>query len=496
MGASYLTIAPEMLLVAGAVLVLMVDVFAEPEKRVHAWIVTGIYLAVAVSIYGQWHRVDADGIGISWGGTIILTHASIGLRAVLLIVAILGTATAWRMLVDLNRRTAEGISLVLVASAGFMLMTASIDLVMIFVALEIGSISLYVLAGIVRDSSAADEAAIKYFLLGAFASAIFIYGAALSFAGTGSTNLIAMTGFLESVQIVKPAVILIGMSLLIVGMAFKVTAAPFHSWAPDVYQGAPSGVVGFMAASAKVGGFAALINVLFIGFVRYGDEWADGLSVLAAISVVLGTLLAIQQTDVRRMLAYSGVAHAGFIMIGMTAGVLGHAGVMFYLATYAVMLVASFAAVTAVSGSSTSGSSFDEYRGMGKRSPVIAGSLTVMMLGMSGMPLTAGFIGKFQVFSAAWDAGFAWLVIVGLVASVAAFYFYLRLVVLMYFQDEGEGVDRADGAEDAPENDTEDAAIHPDSSIRWVLLSSAAATVVFGLYPSPILDLVSNAFPG
>ncbi len=278
----------------------------------------------------------------------------------------------------------------------------------------------------------------------------------------------------------KPAVILIGMALLIVGMAFKVTAAPFHSWAPDVYQGAPSGVVGFMAAAAKVGGFAALMNILFIGFLREASAWQDGLAVIGAISVVVGTLLAIQQTDVRRMLAYSGVAHAGFILTGMTASIFGSAGVLFYLATYAVMLVAAFAAVTAVSGSSSAGSSFDAYRGLGRRSPIVAGTITVLMLGMSGMPLTTGFIGKFQVFSSAWDAGFEWLVIVGLIASVAAFFFYLRLVVVMYFH-----------ADDEPDEE----AVEPASTIRWVLVASAAATIVFGLFPGPILDLVSNALP-
>ena len=478
MSASYLSIGPEILLILGAVVVLMVDVFADPRPRIHVWIVSGTYLAVAVAIVAQWHRVSTDGPSQSWGGTMILHHPSVALRGILLVVAVLGILTAWPMMLDLGRRTAEGVSLVLVATAGFMLMTASVDLVMIFVALEIGSIALYVLAGIVRTSLAADEAAIKYFLLGAFASAIFIYGAALTFAGTGSTNLTATGAFLGNFVVIRPAVILIGMSLLIVGMAFKVTAAPFHSWAPDVYQGAPSGVVGFMAAAAKVGGFAALMNILFIGFGPYSETWADGLAVLAAISVVLGTLLAIQQSDVRRMLAYSGVGHAGFIIMGLTAGVLGSRGVLFYLATYSVMLVAAFAAVTAVSGASTSGSSFDAYRGLGRRSPVVAGAITVLMLGMSGMPLTSGFIGKFQVFSSAWDAGFAWLVIVGLVASVAAFYFYLRLIVIMYFEGEDE-------------TDEFEPSRVVDAGVRGVLVFSSIATILFGIFPSPILDLMS-----
>ena len=476
-GVSYLGIAPELILVIGAVAVLMVDVFARPSPRVHGWIAAGAYLATAVAIGAQWYRLDADGAGLSFGGSLFFHSLSASTASVLLVLAVLGTAVAWEMLVGLGRRLAEGLSLVMVSTAGFMLMGAAADLVMVFVALEVGSIALYVLAGIVRKSAAGDEAALKYFLLGAFASAIFIYGGALTYAGTGSTGLVEAQTFLGSVHVIRPAVILIGLALLVVGLAFKVTAAPFHSWAPDVYQGAPSGIVGFMAAAAKVGGFAAMINILFIGFDRYRDAWGDGLAALAAVSVVAGTLLAIAQSDVRRMLAYSGVAHAGFILTGMTAGTPGGDGVLYYLATYSVMLVGAFAAVTAVSGPAASGSSFDDYRGLGRRSPLVAAVLATLMIAMSGMPLTTGFIGKFQVFSSAWEGGYEWLVIVGLLSSVAAFFFYLRLVVLMYF--------RTEAAADGP-------AIAASIPIRGVLLVSAAATVVFGLFPDPLLGLLTR----
>ncbi len=477
---SYLSAAPEMMLVLGAVAVLMVDVFAKPPPRVHGWITAAAYLAAGASIVLQWQRLGAGGGGLSFGGALVLDPWAAAVRAVLLVVAVLGTLCAWEMLAGLGRRMAEGVSLVLVATAGFMLMGASVDLVMVFIALEIGSIALYVLAGIVRSSPAGDEAAMKYFLLGAFASAIFIYGGALAYAGTGATNLFDIERFLNDYLVARPAVILIGMALLVVGMGFKVTAAPFHSWAPDVYQGAPAGVVGFMAAAAKVGGFAALVHILFIGFARYQGAWSDGLAVIAALSVVLGTLLAIGQSDVRRMLAYSGVAHAGFLLTGMTAGAPAADGLLFYLATYSVMLVGAFAAVTAVSGPAGAGSSFDEYRGLGRRSPVAAAVLALTMIAMSGMPLTTGFIGKFQMFASAWDGGYEWLVIVGLAASVAAFFFYLRLVVLMYFRPgEENGRDP-------------DAPLPLPVTIRWVLLFSAAVTLVFGIYPGPLLGLLTR----
>lgn len=476
---SYLSIAPEMVLVLGAVAVLMVDVFAKPPSRVHGWLAALTYLGAAAVIAWQWARLGEGRGGLSFGGAVVLHHWAAAVRGVLLAAAVLGTLCAWEMLKGLRRRMAEGLSLMLTASAGFMLMGASVDLVMVFIALEIGSISLYVLAGIVRTSKEGDEAAVKYFLLGAFASAIFIYGGALAYAGTGATNLYGIGDFLASYHIARPAVILIGMALLVVGMGFKVTAAPFHSWAPDVYQGAPAGVVGFMAAAAKVGGFAALVNILFIGFVRYQGAWSGGLAVIAAASVVAGTLLAIVQSDVRRMLAYSGVAHAGFLLTGMTAGGAAMGGLIFYLGAYTVMLTAAFAAVTAVSGPASSGSSFDEYRGLGRRSPTAAAVLAFTMIAMSGMPLTTGFIGKFQMFTAAWGAGYGWLVITGLAASAAAFFFYLRLVVLMYFRSGGEAGEAGPQPLPLP------------AGIRWVLLSSAVFTLFFGVFPDPLLGLLA-----
>ena len=306
-GVSYLALAPEIVLSVGAVLVLLVGVFARHSVRLLGLMVGVIYLLTGLAIVFQWRQVDAEGARFSFEGTIFLDYSSVGVRAILLVVAVLGTATAWEMLVGLRGRFAEGVTLILIATAGFMLMGASADLVMIFVALEIGSIALYVLAGIVRSSLAGDEAALKYFLLGSFASAIFIYGGALVYTATGSTNLFVIAAGLSGVHVVRPALLLIGVGLLVVGLGFKVTAAPFHSWAPDVYQGAPSGVVGFMAAAAKVGGFAALINILTGGFERYASAWGNGLALMAAVSMVVGTLLAIGQSDVRRMLAYSGV---------------------------------------------------------------------------------------------------------------------------------------------------------------------------------------------
>ncbi len=481
----YLSVATEIVLVAGAVLVLMVDVFKAPSAKVHASI-AGATLVTAVGLtIWQWDRVVDVGPSSGFAGMVQLDRPAVIVKFILVGVAAMGLAAAWEMMVSLGPRLAEGLSLVFVATAGFMMMGSGANLIMIFLALEIGSIALYVLAGIARESSTADEAALKYFLLGAFASAIFVYGIALVFASTGRLDVYEIGAFLGANIVLKPAVLLIGISLIIVGLAFKVTAAPFHSWAPDVYQGAPAGIVGFMAAAAKVGGFAAMVRILNVAFARYEFAWSGGLGALAAFSVVLGTLFAIQQSDFRRLLAYSGVAHAGFILTGVAAGVDGLPGVWFYLATYVAMLIGSFT-IAALMGSPTgSGLSISAFAGFGKRSPVLAGSLAVFMFGMSGLPLTSGFVGKFSVFTQAWIAGFEWLVVVGLLASVAGFFFYLKLIVTMYFE--------APVLAEAPGTAT----LKPEPSfvVKVVLAFAVLVTLVLGAFPSLLLDFVADALP-
>ncbi len=311
------------------------------------------------------------------------------------------------------------------------------------------------------------------------ASAVFVYGAALAFAGTGQLNLLGMRSFLQSNVVLRPAVLLIGVALLIVGLAFKVSAAPFHAWAPDVYQGAPAGIVGYMAAAAKIGGFAALSRVVFSAFPGLIEEWAPILAAVAALSMVLGAVVAIVQNDVRRMLAYSGVAHAGFILTGVVAGGTASPAIWFYLAVYTVQLVGAFAVVAAVTGPSVARSSFDDFAGLARRQPFLAATFSVLLLGMAGLPLTSGFVAKFGVFRDAWQAGWEWLVVVALLASVAAFYFYLRVIVVMYMRD--------------PEGEEEPAA--PAASSRWVLGIATVVTLVFGLVPAPLLSLARDAVP-
>lgn len=477
----FLAIGPEVAVTAAAVLVLLAEVSFKPPSWVWGWIAgLGVAAALGLSVV-QWMDGRGADAALYFSDMIALDGFSAFGGAVVFTVAGLGLLSGWELISSMRRRGAEFVALVLIASAGMHLMAASADLVMLFIALEVASISFYVLAGFTRDRADADEAALKYFLLGAFASAVFLYGAALMFAATGTTSMYQAEAFLEGTLLLRPGVLLAGIALLLVGLGFKVSAAPFHAWSPDVYQGAPSGVIGFLAAGAKVGGFAALVRVLTVPLDAYIDDWAPAVAVLAAASVVVGTLLAIAQDDIKRMLAYSSVAHAGFILTAVVAGDAGVANMWFYLSTYALQVAAAFTVVAAVSGAGGGRSPLTAYVGLGRRSPGPAAVMSIMMLGMAGIPLTAGFVGKAAVFQAAIDADYLWLVITGLVAAVAGLFFYLRVIVLMYMEQS--------------EDDSPAAGVRVGWGTRITLGVASLATIAFGVAPWSLLDVVRDALP-
>ncbi len=481
---SWISILPEFVLALGAAAVLLIDVQYKPATRVLGGVAAFSLFVAAIFTWLQWVQVGdvnaSDVFGalddlVVFSGMIVMDGYAVFGRFVLLLMAALGIAAGWKLLESLNRRGAEAIALVLLATAGFSIMVASNNLVMMFLGLEVGSISLYILAGLTREKAMADEAAMKYFLLGSFASAIFVYGVALLYAGTGQFEILAIRQFFSDFVVTSPAVVMIGLGLIIVGLGFKVSAAPFHSWAPDVYQGAPAGVVGYMAAMAKIAGFLAIARILLTGVPQLDDSWLPVMAGLSALSMLVGSIVALVQSDIRRMLAYSGVAHAGFIMTGIVGG--ATTGMLFYVAVYALQLIGSFAVVAVVSGPGSSGSAIDEYRGLGRRSPALALAFTILLLGMAGLPLTSGFIAKFGVFSEAWANGFAWLVIVALLASVVAFGFYLRVIVAMYMDE------------------TEAEEVVVSTVARWALAIAVVGTVLMGIFPAPLIDFAANAFP-
>ncbi|MGF1665203.1 MAG: NADH-quinone oxidoreductase subunit N [Acidimicrobiia bacterium] len=476
---SWMAIAPELVLSLGAALILLIDVQWKPKTPRPLGIAFAVIILAALAFsVAQWIRLDTipRDERFPFAGMIVVDGFGVLARSILFVVTGLAVAIGWNLFERLGRRAAEALALVALAAAGFSIMAVSLHLMLMFLGLEIGSIALYILAGITREHSESDEAAIKYFLLGSVASAIFIYGVALTFAGTGELNVLEQARFMAENILFAPGVVLIGVALMVIGLAFKVSAAPFHSWAPDVYQGAPAGAVGFMAAAAKVGAFVALWRILGIGFPSLDDTWAPVIAAMAALSMLVGAVLAVVQDDVRRMLAYSGVAHAGFILTGILSGPEGIRGVWFYLAVYTLQLVGAFGVVAAVSGASGSRSAIAAFAGLGRRQPVLALVFSTLLLGMAGLPLTSGFIAKFGVFQDAWQAGFEWLVIVAVLTSVIGFFFYLRVIVAMYMQEpEGEQLPT------------------PGIVARSALALVAVATIVFGVLPAPLLELAGDA---
>jgi NADH-quinone oxidoreductase subunit N len=478
---AWLAIAPDLALAFAAAVVLLVEVQWKPATRTLGWITAGgLFVAAGLAVV-QW-LIAADAVAArsfselsAFSGMILMDGYAIFGRFALLAVTALGVASGWQFFKDLGRRGAEGLALVLLATTGFSIMVSSNNLIMLFLGLEVGSIALYVLAGLTREDKKADEAAIKYFLMGSFASAIFVYGVALIYAGTRQLTILGIGDFLGSFIVGSPGVILVGIGLVVVGLGFKVSAAPFHTWAPDVYQGAPAGIVGYLAGVAKVAGFAALARILLTAVDDFDWRFLPVVAALAVLSMLLGSVMALVQSDVRRMLAYSGVAHAGFILTGVAGFSVD--GILFYLAVYSVQLVGAFAVVAAVSGSSGSTSDIGLYRGLSRRSPVLAGSLTVLLLGMAGLPLTSGFVAKFGVFADAWFNGYQWLVVVAVVASVIAFAFYLRIIVIMYMEDD------------------EAAPVAVSTTVRWVLGIAVLATLLWGILPASLLNIVADALP-
>ena len=494
--ARFLPIAPEILLLVAALLVLLA---AAVWNRGHReWgVIAGVALVGSVALaIAQWREVSesegalyfsAKDLAIVADPMVVMDGYSAFAGIVIFSVAALGMLGAWELVKSLGNRGAEFVALVLLSVAGLHMMTASANLIMLFLGLEIASLSLYVIAGFTRERANSDEAAVKYFLLGSLASAIFIYGVALGFAATGSLAFYgvgSIRSFFETNIVVEPGILLIGIGLMTVGLGFKVSAVPFHQWAPDVYQGAPGGAVGLMAAGVKIAGFAALGRVLIGGFISQIDNWAPAIAVLAALSMIVGTALAIAQRDFKRLLAYSGVAHAGFILIAFVAGLEGIPAMWFYVATYAFQLLGAFTIAAVVSGARRGRSSLDDYVGLGSRSPVLAYTLAFLMLAMGGIPFTAGFIGKVTVFAAAIDADYLWLVVLGLVTAVAGLFFYLRVVAYMFMRPvaaEAPGTMRAE-----PE---------PSRGARIVLALATAVTLVFGLIPWPLLEAARDALP-
>jgi NADH-quinone oxidoreductase subunit N len=466
-------IMPELFLCGAAILGLLYEAFApRAGRRWHLALGLSGLVAAALSTLPLWHWHGALSV---LGGMVAVDRFSVVSRLVLLSIAAIALLYGAHYFGRSEGGHGEFTPLVLFATAGMTLITAAGDLIVVFLALEILSLSLYVLAGI-TGRPASSEAAMKYFLLGAFSSAFFLFGVAWAYGATGTTHIASVANALAG-QTGSQAMALLAFAFLAIGFGFKVAAVPFHMWTPDVYQGAPTPVTAFMAAATKVAAFMALIRVLDVAFQPLTWDWTPIVVVLAGITVIVGSLLAIAQGDIKRMLAYSSIAHAGFVLTGLSAAnQIGIRAAIFYLVAYAIMTLGAFGAVMLVSARGEELTSLTAYAGLAKRSPLLAGLMTLFLLSLAGIPPTAGFVAKVGVFGAAIGAGHWPLAVVGVVSSVAAAFFYLRVIVLMYMQEP-------QGSQDEDRS----------ALLRLALAIPAILTLVFGIFPGLILGVIEKA---
>ncbi|MBP2707342.1 NADH-quinone oxidoreductase subunit NuoN [Microbispora sp. RL4-1S] len=431
--------------------------------------------------------VDGPALFI-WGTILVLAFVSVMLindegHFVAAAAAVPGSAEEEQALYSGAAHT-EIYPLVLFAVGGMLLFPASNDLLVAFVALEVMSLPLYLLCGLARRRRLlSQEAAVKYFLLGAFSSAFFLYGTALLYGYAGSIDLARINAALGTVG-GQDTLLYLGAGMLGVGLLFKIGAAPFQAWKPDVYQGSPTPITALMASGTLVAAFGALLRVFWVGLGGLDWDWSPVLWGVAILTMVVGAVLAITQTDIKRMLAYSSIAHGGFLLVGVVAtgtaaqNTSALSGILFYLVAYGVTTVGAFAVVTMVRDAGGEAWHLSRWAGLGKRSPLLAAVFAFFLLAFAGIPLTSGFFGKYAVFQAAVSGGATPLVIVGVVASAVAAFFYVRIIVLMFFSDP---------AADGP------SVVLPSRGTAAVVGFAALATVVLGVYPEPVLHLAHSA---
>jgi NADH-quinone oxidoreductase subunit N len=475
----YLALLP-VLTFFGASLLLMVMSALVTSKVTTNW-ATGVTVAASISIffyaYFEWRCIARAGASTTVAHAIVLDGFSVVGNVVIAASVLLSALVAHDWAKRERIAGADFHILALASSAGALLMVEANDLIVIFLALEILSIGLYVLAGFDRHRDASAEAALKYFLLGGFASAIFIYGVALIYGATGSTNLSSISYFLANNVVLRPGLLYAGGALLLVGFAFKIAAVPFHLWSPDVYQGSPTPVTGVMASIVKVGAFAALLRVLISALGTQLDTWRPILFVLVVFTCLVGASVALVQRNVKRLLAYSSINQAGFMLLGVWSGsARGVAATLFYLMTYAPVVVATFAVVTLVGGSGDELHSIDHYKGLARRQPWLGGALAVLLLSQLGAPLTAGFYAKYVVLAATIDAGGGALALVAILSAAIAAVFYLRWVLWLYADDDLEGT-----------------RVKVPLFTGKVIAVGVIVAVLFGLWPGPLVTWAQHA---
>jgi NADH-quinone oxidoreductase subunit N len=459
----YIRILPEIVLSIFAILVMLVDPVIptnESKKPLGYLGLIGVLAALGATAY------QSNFYGDAFFNMVRVDAFSIFFHVVVLLVTLVVVLSSFEYLEIQKIQAGEYYGLILLAAVGMMLMSSAIELVLIFIALEISSIATYILAGFRRRAAESAESSIKYFLLGSFATAFFLYGVAMVFGATGTTNVYRIAEVLSTQHSVLTY---LAVSLMFVGIGFKVASAPFHVWTPDVYEGAPAPIVGFMSTGPKAAAFAVLLRVLFA---TGAPGWFWLVWISAVLSMTIGNIGALVQNNVKRLLAYSSIAHAGYLLVAFAAAqTLGISAAIFYAASYAAMNVGAFAIVAHLSGKGERYVTLEDYIGLGRRSPLLAAMLTMFLLSLIGIPITGGFFAKFYVFSAALQSNLVGLTIIGVINSAIAAYYYLRIIVYMYMHDE--------------RNDTPVAPISVSLGVGIAI--SLIATIYLGVLPNRVL---------
>ncbi|HET9234154.1 MAG TPA: NADH-quinone oxidoreductase subunit N [Candidatus Eisenbacteria bacterium] len=475
LGVNWSAVLPHLIL-CGMGSLILVGAAGRTSVRWALWAAVIGVVAAMVAAWMMQPGPPAFSGAVAVDGVSRILYVVLALSALLTLFFTAGYGGRWEV------ESGEYYALVLFATAGMMALAGGLDLVTIFIGLEVASISQYVLAAFRWHEVRSTEASVKYLLLGAFASGFLVYGISLIYGATGTTNLHEIAAAISSQGLTQSPLLLAGLGLLLVGLGFKMSAVPFHMWTPDVYQGAPTVVTAFMASGPKVAVVAALFRILFTGFDASRAEWGAILWWLAVLTMVVGNVLALVQRDMKRLLAYSAIAHAGYLLVALLAGEeLGGIGTLYYLVVYTLTTLGAFGVVALVRNEDDGGTAIDKFSGLGFSRPWLGAAMAIFMFSLAGIPPAAGFVGKFYIFAGAVQAGQVPLAVIGVLASLVSVYYYLRVVVVMYMRPTAPG---------------ESAFIPAHAAVRLALLIAVGGILVLGVYPGPLYAAARAAVQG
>jgi NADH-quinone oxidoreductase subunit N len=470
---------------AGVLLLTICSLFPERVTNKFASVYTQLAASAALSsTFFLWDKVQnkSEGPYSTLAGAFGVDGFSIFVTMLLTVCVILISPLAENFLKKEKIDGPEPYVLMLLAATGGIIMAGANDFIILFLGIEVLSISSYILAAMNSRRIQSQEAGLKYFVLGAFASGFLLYGIALLYGATGSTSFSAIKNFTQEVELTNDTLLLASLALLIVGLGFKVAAVPFHFWSPDVYQGSPTPFVAFMASAVKAAGFAAILRVLYVTLGEYRADWQPAIYAIAIATLLTGSLLAIVQTDLKRMLAYSSISHAGYLLVGtQAASDQGVKAVLFYLATYAFMVIGSFTVIALNAGDSGTRTSLDSIAGLATKKPLLGIAFTIFLLGQAGIPLTSGFFAKFYVIEAAIEESSYMLAVIAMITAVIGAFLYLRILVKVWLTK--------------PEESEENENIHIPNEIKIILGFTVFATMFLGIWPEPLVEMVQRAIP-